>query len=90
MRIRKGYERREKMIVIAVVLIIIAVAIGGFLFIAGLISGLNGEDWLTEEEKAKKIMESNKNKLNVKPGYSNENPGYSDRVNPMNVIWWDD
>ena len=46
--------RREKMLVIAVVLIIIAVAIGGFLFIAGLISGLNGEDWLTEEEKAKR------------------------------------
>jgi hypothetical protein len=84
-------ERGEKkMLAIAVILIIMAVIIGGFLFTAGLISGLNGEDWLTEEERVKKLMELNKNKLNVKPGYSNKNPGYSDRANPMNVIWWDD
>jgi hypothetical protein len=41
------------MVAIAVILIILAVIIGGFLFIAGLISGLNGEDWRTEEEKKK-------------------------------------
>ena len=78
------------MLVIAVVLIILAVIIGGFLLTAGIVSGLNGKDWLTEEEKAERKKREELNKNNHQDFICADSLGINldlDTMDPLNVLW---